>query len=394
MKRAVTAISDLYERARDRLRAQVTQNGKLDRQKLEQRQVAAHALAYLATELDGQPADAGLGRARGRRLRAGDRRTPISARSRAPSAARSTSAPCESFDVREFGISDEDLTKTVRRGRGARARGRGHAAPSAYLEIARARARARLRRARPRRQHARGRARRVREVRRRARDPDRAGDPPQGRADPDGAVEQMSELGVFGLTIPESYAGMGLSKVAMCVVTEELSRGYIGVGSLHTRNEIAAELIMRGGTEEQKQCWLPKLATRRGAADRRVHRAEQRLRPRAHHDARRAPGRRLVHGERRQDLDHPRRARRPDDAARAHQPERQRRSAASRCSSCPRRAVNGRAGQGVRRRGPDRHRDQGARLPRHEGVRALASTTSASRRARCSAARRARPSSS
>jgi len=73
-------------------------------------------------------------------------------------------------------------------------------------------------------------------------------------------VDQMSELGVFGLTIPEEYGGLGLSKVAMCVVTEELSRGYIGVGSLGTRSEIAAELIMGGGTEAQKDYWLPKLA--------------------------------------------------------------------------------------------------------------------------------------
>ena len=74
-------------------------------------------------------------------------------------------------------------------------------------------------------------------------------------------VNKMSELGVFGLTIPEEYGGLGLGKVAMCVVTEELSRGYIGVGSLGTRSEIAAELIMGGGTEEQKQYWLPKLAS-------------------------------------------------------------------------------------------------------------------------------------
>ena len=71
----------------------------------------------------------------------------------------------------------------------------------------------------------------------------------------------MSELGVFGLTIPESFGGMGLGKVAMCVVSEELSRGYIGVGSLGTRSEIAAELILVGGTEAQKRHWLPKIAS-------------------------------------------------------------------------------------------------------------------------------------
>ena len=74
-------------------------------------------------------------------------------------------------------------------------------------------------------------------------------------------IEEMAEMGVFGLTIPEEYGGFGLSKASMCVVSEELSRGYIGVGSLGTRSEIAAELILCGGTEEQKQKWLPGLAS-------------------------------------------------------------------------------------------------------------------------------------
>jgi (2S)-methylsuccinyl-CoA dehydrogenase len=74
-------------------------------------------------------------------------------------------------------------------------------------------------------------------------------------------IAQMSELGVFSLTIPEEYGGMGLGKESMCVVSEELSRGYIGVGSLGTRSEIAAELILGGGTEEQKLKWLPKIAS-------------------------------------------------------------------------------------------------------------------------------------
>ena len=73
-------------------------------------------------------------------------------------------------------------------------------------------------------------------------------------------VAQMSELGVFGLTIPQEHGGLGLGKESMCVVSEELSRGYIGVGSLGTRSEIAAELIIGSGTEEQKRWWLPKLA--------------------------------------------------------------------------------------------------------------------------------------
>ena len=74
-------------------------------------------------------------------------------------------------------------------------------------------------------------------------------------------IEELAEMGVFGLTIPEEYGGFGLSKASMVVVSEELSRGYIGVGSLGTRSEIAAELILCGGTDEQKQNWLPKLAS-------------------------------------------------------------------------------------------------------------------------------------
>jgi (2S)-methylsuccinyl-CoA dehydrogenase len=74
-------------------------------------------------------------------------------------------------------------------------------------------------------------------------------------------IEELAEMGVFGLTIPEEFGGFGLSKASMCVVSEELSRGYIGVGSLGTRSEIAAELILAGGTDAQKANWLPKIAS-------------------------------------------------------------------------------------------------------------------------------------
>ncbi len=74
-------------------------------------------------------------------------------------------------------------------------------------------------------------------------------------------INELAEMGVFGLTIPEEYGGLGLSKSSMCVVSEELSRGYIGVGSLGTRSEIAAELILCGGTDAQKEKWLPQIAS-------------------------------------------------------------------------------------------------------------------------------------
>jgi (2S)-methylsuccinyl-CoA dehydrogenase len=74
-------------------------------------------------------------------------------------------------------------------------------------------------------------------------------------------VKELADLGVFALTLPEEHGGLGLSKESMCVVSEELSRGWIAVGSLGTRAEIACELILCGGTREQKEKWLPGIAS-------------------------------------------------------------------------------------------------------------------------------------
>ncbi len=74
-------------------------------------------------------------------------------------------------------------------------------------------------------------------------------------------IQEMSDLGIFGLTVPEDFGGLGLGKLAMCIASEELSRGYIGVGSLGTRAEIAAELIRLGGTQAQKEKYLPAIAS-------------------------------------------------------------------------------------------------------------------------------------
>jgi len=74
-------------------------------------------------------------------------------------------------------------------------------------------------------------------------------------------IAELAELGVFALTLPEEHGGLALSKQSMCVVSEELSRGWIAVGSLGTRAEIASELILCGGTEEQKRHWLPRIAS-------------------------------------------------------------------------------------------------------------------------------------
>lgn len=78
---------------------------------------------------------------------------------------------------------------------------------------------------------------------------------------PDSTVQAMADLGTFGVCIPEAFGGLGLSKLVMCLVTEELSRGWIGAGSLGTRSEIAGELIVLGGTAEQKAYWLPRIAS-------------------------------------------------------------------------------------------------------------------------------------
>lgn len=83
----------------------------------------------------------------------------------------------------------------------------------------------------------------------------------QDRLIPIELVQELGEMGVFGLTIPEEYGGHGMGKTAMCVVSEELSRAWIGVGSLATRSEIAGELVLGGGTEAQKRRWLPGIAS-------------------------------------------------------------------------------------------------------------------------------------
>lgn len=78
---------------------------------------------------------------------------------------------------------------------------------------------------------------------------------------PDEVVREMGELGVFGVCIDPEYGGLGLGKLAMCVVSEELSRAWIAAGSLGTRSEIAGELIAMAGTPHQKARWLPRIAS-------------------------------------------------------------------------------------------------------------------------------------
>ena len=182
---------------------------------------------------------------------------------------------------------------------------------------------------------------------------------------PMAVVGDMADMGVFGLTVPEEWGGLGMGKVAMCVVTEELSRGYIGVGSLGTRSEIAAELIRLGGTEEAEGTLARGHCERRRAADRRVHRTRCRLGPRRRAHPR-GPERRHLPDFRREDLDYPCGARRPDDPARPHRP---RHARLSRPLHVPRPEDARRRRQPVSRSRHRRRRDSGARLSRHEGIR-------------------------
>jgi (2S)-methylsuccinyl-CoA dehydrogenase len=259
MQHVVDAIAELYARSLAKLRAQVTESGKLNRGKLEGRQVAAHALAYLATELEAARQMAAWSERVG-----GDYERRIAAAYIGEVARGVASAidlgPCESVDIHELGITGDDLDKTVR-APNVLAFISEHARSEQYVAIAKHAQEAgfgalglddsvlediRSQFARFSDQ----------EVIPRAQDVHR-----KDVLIPMEIIDQMSEMGVFGLTIPEDFGGLGLGKVAMCVVTEELSRGYIGVGSLGTRSEIAAELILGGGTDEQKRTWLPKLAS-------------------------------------------------------------------------------------------------------------------------------------
>lgn len=74
-------------------------------------------------------------------------------------------------------------------------------------------------------------------------------------------IRKMAELGYFGLIFPEEYGGMGMDTLAMAIVTEELSRGWLSVGSVMTRSIITGTLLLAHGTEEQKQKLLPKICS-------------------------------------------------------------------------------------------------------------------------------------
>jgi (2S)-methylsuccinyl-CoA dehydrogenase len=265
---ALDALGRLYDAARERVKARVSENGKVSAKLLDQEQLAAHALAFLASE-----------RQAAQRLRVWAEAIVTDAGPGAASAeledlvyevyvaelVRSLRGgvdlgQTELVGLAEMGIGDAAVNETI------------GAVDVAHWADERTAAKHYLRIAELAR-HKNGSAlgldddtlvQSQREFRKFV---DREVKPIAQeihRKDiliPLALVQQLSDLGVFGLTIPEAYGGLGLGKIAMCVVTEELSRGYIGVGSLGTRAEIAAELILGGGTEEQKKEWLPRIAS-------------------------------------------------------------------------------------------------------------------------------------
>ena len=78
---------------------------------------------------------------------------------------------------------------------------------------------------------------------------------------PEPIVEQMKELGLFGVTIPEEYGGMGLDLATYTLIVEELSRGWISISGVVNTHFIGSYLLMKFGTDEQKDYFLPKMAT-------------------------------------------------------------------------------------------------------------------------------------
>ena len=203
-------------------------------------------------------------------------------------------------------------------------------------------------------------------------------------------IQGLAEMGVFGLTIPEEHGGMGLGKVAMCVVSEELSRGYIGVGSLGTRSEIAAELILVGGTPEQQAHYLPKIASGEilptavfTEPNTGSDLASLRTRAVRDGDVYRVTGNKTW-------ITHPVRADLMTLLVRTNPDEKGYKGLSMLLAEKPR----GTDAEPFPAQGHDGRRDRGARLSRHEGIRDRLRRLRGAGRRNCSAASRARASSS
>jgi (2S)-methylsuccinyl-CoA dehydrogenase len=260
---ALGAARDLRERARDALRARLAPGGRLDPERLEREQHAAHGLAWLEAHLRGLEALAAWAERLAEAGRGGERERLVLSWGFAEYLARLEGGlPIGQGEIvrpHELGLSERALEAF--RTAEVRALRAGGGTPALRSRLAELLA------------------------------PGELGDP--GLEDdglvlvqdqfrrfaeerirphaqrwhledaliPDAVLRELAELGVFGLTVPEAHGGLGMSKLAMCLVTEELSRGYIGVGSLPTRNEIAGELVAASGTPDQQARFLPGLAS-------------------------------------------------------------------------------------------------------------------------------------
>jgi (2S)-methylsuccinyl-CoA dehydrogenase len=260
---ALEAAAELFERARDAVRERVGREGELDRRLLEREQHAVHGLAWLATYVEA------LRQMRGwaERLEAGggfgDLERDLLAVAFGEYLARILGgmpmSQGETVRLPALGIDPETIERFGRGAAGELIREGNTAARRARLAALIADGRfgdwgledETL-------ELIRDQFRRFAEEQVR---PFAQGWHERDELIPQPVVDAVAELGVFGLTIPETEGGLGLGKAAMCVVTEELSRGYIGVGSLGTRSEIAAELIRQAGTEAQRTRYLPKIAS-------------------------------------------------------------------------------------------------------------------------------------
>ncbi len=261
MQHVVESIEALYQRALARLRAELSDGkGKISGGKLNARQLGAHGLAYLGTELEACKQLAAWSARVGGDLEGRIARAYVGNVARAVRGGIDLGA-CELVPLKDLGLTEKDLAETVL-SPAVQAFCDEHASADALVAIARIAQETgsfgKLGLDDETLEDVRGQFAKFvdAEVIPVAQDIHR-----KDVLIPMDIVSKMSELGVFGLTIPEEYGGLGMGKVAMCVVTEELSRGYIGVGSLGTRAEIAAELIMGGGTEAQKKKYLPALAS-------------------------------------------------------------------------------------------------------------------------------------
>ena len=257
---AFSALEALYGAAREAVRARVTKDGKVAGDLLDREQLAAHALAYLRTEI--QAARQLVAWAAQPDASAYDK---LVAETYLAELVRSLRGgvdlgQTEVIPLSEMGISEKTLLTTIGAPALATWADEGTSAQR-YMDIAsgvkeRGAGRFGLNDETLAATQREFRAFVDREVKPIAQEIHRA-----DKLVPKELVEKLAALGVFGLTIPEEYGGAGASKLAMCVVTEELSRGYIGVGSLATRTEIAGELVLSGGTDAQKKDLLPKIAS-------------------------------------------------------------------------------------------------------------------------------------